>query len=76
MDFKEVKSKVSMRTVLDHYGVTGGLKAVGDSLRGKCPLHEGEGMRTFQASLSKNIFHCFSCKAEAHERRSRVPEKN
>jgi DNA primase len=62
VDFREVKQKVSMRMVLDHYGVTG-LKAVGDSLRGKCPLHEGEGVRTFQASLTKNIFHCFSCKA-------------
>ena len=66
VDFKTVKTAVSMLAILEHYGIAGRLKKKGDELRGKCPLHDGEGTDTFHASLTKNAFQCFSCKAKGN----------
>jgi DNA primase len=63
VDFKEVKDRVNMQMVLDHYQIDW-LKAVGGNMRGKCPVHLG-GERTFHVSLEKNIFNCFSPKCGA-----------
>ncbi|MDA2933234.1 CHC2 zinc finger domain-containing protein [Acidobacteria bacterium AH-259-D05] len=65
VDFQEVKRVVTMRMLLEHYGVNW-LRKSGDELRGRCPLHEGEGERAFHVNLSKNVFHCFSCKAKGN----------
>jgi DNA primase len=54
-----------MQMVLDHYQVNW-LRKSGQELRGKCPIHQGEGERTFHANLSKNAFNCFSCKARGN----------
>lgn len=61
VDFKAVKAVVSMQAVLDRYGINW-LRKSKDELRGRCPIHQGEGTDTFHVSLSKNAFHCFSCK--------------
>jgi DNA primase len=64
VDFKSVKRTVSIQQVLDHYGVK--LKRAGNELRGRCPIHEGEGVNTFHANTEKNAFHCFSCHARGN----------
>src|SRR5262245_9329357 len=65
VDFKVVKEKVSMQTVLDHYQING-LRKEREELVGRCPIHQGDGERAFHVSLSKNAFKCFSCKAHGN----------
>jgi DNA primase len=60
VDFRVVKEQVSMQMLLDHYQVNW-LRKSGDELRGKCPIHKGEGDRTFHVNTGKNAFNCFSC---------------
>jgi len=42
------------------------LRKSGEELRGRCPIHYGEGQEAFHVSLTKNAFHCFSCKARGN----------
>ena len=65
VDFKLVKSAVTMQMVLDHYQIHW-LKKSGEELRGRCPIHQGEGQQSFHVSLTTNAFHCFSCKARGN----------
>ena len=65
VDFREVRERVSMQMVLDHYQVDW-LRKQGAELRGRCPIHQGEGERSFHVNLEKNIFHCFSCGAKGN----------
>jgi DNA primase len=65
VDFKAVKAAVNFPSVLDHYQVNW-LREKGDELRGRCPIHQGEGQSSFHVNLSKNAFHCFSCKAHGN----------
>jgi DNA primase len=65
VDFRLVKQAVSMAMVLEHYGING-LRKNGSELRGACPIHKGEGSRTFMVNVSKNVFQCFSCKAHGN----------
>jgi DNA primase len=64
VDFRLVKDTVSMQMVLDRYGIV--LKKQGNELRGRCPIHHGEGDRAFHVSVAKNVFNCFSCKARGN----------
>ena len=65
VDFKAVKAAVGMEMILVRYGINW-LKKNGDELRGRCPIHQGEGQSTFHAHLTKNVFNCFSCKARGN----------
>jgi DNA primase len=65
VDFRLVKQSVSMQMVLDHYHING-LRKNGNELRGQCPIHKGEGARSFHVNVSKNVFQCFSCKAKGN----------
>lgn len=65
VDFRMVKAQVSMQMLVDHYDL-GDLRKSKDELRGQCPIHRGEGERTFHINLSKNVFQCFSCKAKGN----------
>ena len=65
VDFRAVKAAVTISMALDHYGINW-LRKKGDELRGRCPIHEGEGTNTFHASLAKNAFQCFSCKVRGN----------
>lgn len=65
VDFRAVKDVVTMQMALDHYGIHW-LRASGQELRGKCPIHQGEGDRTFHVNTHKNAFNCFSCKAHGN----------
>ncbi len=63
VDFKAVKSAITMEQVLTHYGLLDRFKKKGDSLSGPCPIHKGENPTQFRVSISKNIWNCFSdCK--------------
>src|ERR1017187_2717898 len=64
VDFKAVKQSVTMEQILGRYGIK--LKKSGKELRGRCPIHQGEGTNTFHVSTEKNAFHCFSCKAKGN----------
>src|ERR1044072_6763783 len=66
VDFKVIKDAVSLQAVLDRYGLTKTLKKSGVELRGRCPIHNGEGTDTFHANIQKNAFQCFSCKARGN----------
>jgi DNA primase len=65
VDFKAIKQQVNVRMVLDHYHIDW-LRKKADELRGRCPIHRGEGQDTFHVNLSKNAFQCFSCKARGN----------
>ncbi len=63
VDFKAVKSAITMEHVLQHYGLHEQFKKSGDSLSGPCPIHKGHNATQFRVSISKNIWNCFSeCK--------------
>jgi len=63
VDFEAIKHRVPMTAVLEHYRIQG-LKRSGKAhLRGRCPLHGGEGWETFHIDTREQVFHCFSCRA-------------
>jgi len=63
VDFKAVKTSVSIVQILDHYGLTERFTRSGDSLTGPCPIHKGTNPTQFRVSISKNCWNCFSeCK--------------
>src|SRR2546430_879517 len=63
VDFKLLKERLSIEQVLAHYGLSEKLTRKGNALVGVCPLHGGDNKTSFRASLTKNIYHCFSCGA-------------
>ena len=63
VDFKAVKSAITMEQVLGHYDLLDRFKRGTDSLSGPCPIHKGSNPTQFRVSLSKNVWNCFSeCK--------------
>ena len=64
VDFKTIKQAVTLEQVLGRYGIK--LKRTGKELRGRCPIHQGEGTDSFHANTEKNAFHCFSCQAKGN----------
>ena len=60
VDFEEIKELVPITAALEHYRVK--VDGEGENLRGKCPLHEGDGDRSLSVSPQKGLFFCFSCK--------------
>src|SRR6266478_9501538 len=66
VDFRAIKQAVSIEQVLTHYNVLAAFKRSGSELRGRCPIHQGEGFDAFHVSAAKNCFHCFSCKARGN----------
>ncbi len=64
VNYKEIKTRVKMEQVLEHYGVLGELHEKGDSLVGRCPIHHGSNANQFHVSRTKNNFMCFG---DCHE---------
>lgn len=63
IEFEAIKRTTPLMAVLEHYRI-GELKRSGKNhLRGRCPLHRGEGRETFHADTAEQVFHCFSCGA-------------
>ena len=65
VDFKVVKEAVTMEMILGRYGVNW-LRKSKDELRGRCPVHQGDGESAFHVSLSRSAFNWFSCKARGN----------
>jgi DNA primase len=63
LDFGTIKNRVSITAVLHHYRMQDLRKSGKDHLRGRCPLHSGEGRETFHVDTAEQVFHCFSCQA-------------
>ena len=64
VDYKEIKTKISIKMVLDRYGLFETLKKSGKNHAGCCPIHKGSNPRQFTVNLEKNIFNCFGdCKS-------------
>src|ERR1039458_9785336 len=64
VDFKAIKQAVTIGQVLDRYGTK--LRKSGKELRGRGPIHQGDGTDSFHVSTEKNAFHCFSCQAKGN----------
>ena len=64
VDFKEIKARISIIQILEHYGVLETLakSGNGDRLSGACPIHGGTNKTHFRVSISKNCWNCFSGK--------------
>lgn len=60
VDFRAVKARVSVEQVLGHYGLLDQFRRSGDTLTGRCPIHNGTNPTQFRVSLEKNCWHCFS----------------
>lgn len=65
VDYKEIKSTVTMEMLLKHYGVFEELKRIeGKNALGCCPIHRGKDPNQFSVCLDRNIWRCFgSCNA-------------
>ena len=63
VNFAQIKSQVRIEPLLRAYGVEGQRRSGRDQLRGRCPIHRGEGMEAFHVNLARNLFHCFACGA-------------
>lgn len=62
LDFKSIKVRVKLESVLQHYHVE--LRPSGKGqYRGCCPIHCGDGHDAFHVNLARNVFHCFACGA-------------
>lgn len=59
VDFKEVKSRVTIMQILERYDLVRSLKRSADRLSGPCPLHKGTNPTQFRVSVSKNCWNCF-----------------
>lgn len=61
VDFKTIKEKVSIESILDHYGLLAKMKRkeTTHALVGPCPIHKGTNPNQFHVSLTKNNFNCF-----------------
>lgn len=61
VDFKAIKSQVTIEQVLHRYGFLPKLtrSGNGDRLSGACPIHGGSNVTHFRVSVSKNCWNCF-----------------
>jgi len=63
VDFRDIRSRITMEQVLEHYGVLHTFKRTGNRLSGPCPIHGGSNPSQFRVETEKNIWNCFSeCK--------------
>ena len=63
IEFGAIKRLVPLVAVLEHYRIDQLRHSGRDQLRGRCPLHGGEGQETFHVNTAEQVFHCFSCGA-------------
>ena len=66
VDFDSVKAAVTVEQILTHYGISNLRRERGDELRGSCPIHQGDGKRSFHISKGKKAFCCFACGAKGN----------
>jgi DNA primase len=59
VDFREIKEKISMETILAHYQLLGRFKQTSRGFRGPCPIHKGTHPNQFHVDPVKNRWNCF-----------------
>src|SRR5580698_2005282 len=63
VDFRDIRSRITMEQVLTHYQVLDTFKRSGHTLSGPCPIHKGTNKTQFRVDLERNLWNCFSeCK--------------
>lgn len=63
VDFRDIRSRITMEQVLQHYHLLDTFKRNGHSLSGPCPIHKGTNKTQFRVDTERNIWNCFSeCK--------------
>lgn len=60
LDFKYLKTKVSIDQVLAAYGLDSNLRRQNHSLYGPCPLHGGDNPTAFHVYLKRGLWRCFT----------------
>lgn len=63
VSFTEIKQRVGLERVLRSYRVDWLRRSGPRQYRGRCPIHQGQGVEAFHANLERGIFHCFACGA-------------
>ena len=61
IEYAVIKRAVPMVAVLERYRIDELRPSGRNQLRGRCPLHGGEGRETFHVNTAEQVFHCFSC---------------
>jgi len=59
VDYKQLKTCVSIIMVLDHYGWLRQLKGTGNTVRSTCPIHNGTNDKQFVVNIRNNTWCCF-----------------
>ena len=59
VDYKLIKTCVSMVMILDHYGWLRELKGAGNTVRSRCPIHKGSNDKQFVVNIRNNTWCCF-----------------
>ena len=59
IDYKLLKTCVSIIMVLDHYGWVRELKGTGNTVRSTCPIHNGSNDKQFVVNIRNNTWCCF-----------------
>jgi DNA primase len=63
VDFRDIRSRITMEQVLQHYNLLDTFRRSGHSLSGPCPIHKGTNKTQFRVDTERNIWNCFSeCK--------------
>ena len=63
VNFAEIKCRVGIGSVLRGYGIAWLRRSGIGQLRGRCPIHGGDGQDAFHVNFHRNVFHCFACGA-------------
>jgi DNA primase len=67
VDFRDIRSRITIEQVLQHYNLLATFKRIGHLLIGPCPIHKGTNNKQFHVDLEKNVWTCFSeCKHDGN----------
>ncbi|MFC1712831.1 CHC2 zinc finger domain-containing protein [Candidatus Poribacteria bacterium] len=69
VDFAELKQRVGMKDILEHYELPEGLtERKNNELVGYCPIHDENqyNKNSFCVNTEKNVFNCFACGAHGN----------
>jgi len=65
IDFKKLKARVSMRDIIDHYGLTEQMERKNeDTLVGPCPITGSDSPTVFKINESKDVWYSFALEGE------------
>src|SRR5687768_8652697 len=64
VDFDAVHAAVTLKQVVEHYGLLESATVHGSEIKLRCPFHENDRVPSLNINTEDNIFHCFACKAK------------